>query len=308
MAGVGLGLIAHAVWGSTPIYFKAVGHVNVWELLSHRVVWAAPMLMVIVLVTGRVAVLLEAITEPRTRKTLAMTTGFIAINWFLYMYAIDTGRILHASMGYFYGPLVNIVLARVFLGERMAGTTKIAVGLALLSVVLMTVDAYSRGGDDGFPWITIVLPVSFGFYALLRKRAPIDPLTGLTVEAWTLVVPAVVFLVWAHSAGHTEGFGIFGTDVRTSWLLPVTGLVTVIPLLAYNASAKRLTLTTVGFMQYLAPTGQLLFGWLLYNEPMSVLRGAAFIVVWIGLGLYTVSQISNARKRRARWTAAAKPA
>lgn len=297
LTGVGLGLIAHAVWGTSPIYFKEVKHVDVWELLAHRAVWAAPMLLVCVLAFRRLGALRAALTHGPTLRTLAVTTGLIMINWFLYMYAIDQGKILHASMGYFYGPLVNIVLARLFLGETMMPATKIAVGLALVSMTLMAIDLGT------LPWISIVLPLSFGFYALLRKRAPIDPLTGLTVEAWALVLPSSIFLLWAHSAGG-EGFGAFGSDLRTSLLLPIAGLVTVIPLLTYNASAKRLSLTAVGFMQYLAPTGQLLLGWLVYDEAMSPLRGAAFIVVWIGLSLYTFAQVRKARmaRKRTRWT------
>ncbi len=295
MAGVGLGLIAHAVWGSTPVYFKAVQHVSVWELLAHRVVWAAPMLLVVVLGFRRVNALRAALADRSVRRTLALTTCLIAVNWFLYMYAIVTDRVLHASMGYFYGPLVNIVLARVFLGERMSPATKFAVGLAACSVGLMTWDM------GALPWITVVLPVSFGFYALLRKKAPVDPLSGLTVEAWALLPVASAYLVWAHTSG-SESDGVFGGDLTTSLLMPVAGLVTVIPLLTYNASAKRLTLTAVGFMQYLAPTGQLLLGWLVYDEEMSPVRAAAFVVVWIGLCVYTADQVRRAR-RRARWTA-----
>lgn len=303
LTGVGLGLIAHAVWGTSPVYFKAVGHVSVWELLAHRAVWAAPMLLLTVFVFKRFDALRRAIADPRTRRTLSMTTGLIGVNWFLYMYAIHEDKILHASMGYFYGPLVNIILARVFLGERMMLATKIAVGLAVCSVILMAWDGLSNQQEMELPWISVVLPVSFGFYALLRKKAPIDPLTGLTVEAWALVLPAAIYLLWAHTMG-SETNGAFGSDLNTSLLLPITGLVTVIPLLAYNASAKRLSLTAVGFMQYLAPTGQLLLGWLVYDEAMSPMRGAAFIVVWIGLSLYTFAQVRKARmaRKRTRWT------
>lgn len=144
LTGVGLGLIAHAVWGTSPVYFKAVGHVSVWELLAHRAVWAAPMLLLAVCVFKRFGALRQAIADPKTRRTLSVTTGLIGINWFLYMYAIHEDKILHASMGYFYGPLVNIILARVFLGERMMLATKIAVGLAVCSVILMTWDGLSN--------------------------------------------------------------------------------------------------------------------------------------------------------------------
>ena len=283
--------MAHLVWGLSPIYFKAVKNVPVWELLAHRAVWAAPMLLGVVMLRGRLGALGAALLDRRTRRTLALTTVLIAINWFLYMYAIATDNVLHASLGYYFGPLVNIVLGRVFLGEKMARATKIAVGLAALSVAVMTWDMGT------LPWLTIVLPVSFGFYALLRKRAPIDPLTGLTAEAWALIPASVCFLLWAHHAGGTT-YGTFGSDLRTSLLLPVAGLITIIPLLAYNASAKRLTLTAVGFMQYLAPTGQFLLGWLAYDEAMSPARGIAFGLVWTGLGIYSAHQLNVARRRR----------
>jgi len=296
LAGVGFGLIAHLVWGLSPIYFKAVKDVPVWELLAHRIAWSAPALLIVIAIFKRSAALRAAIADPQMRRTLALTTALILVNWFVYMYAVVTDRILYASLGYFFGPLVSITLGRLFLGELMAGTTKIAVALAAVSVVLMTIDA------GAFPWISVVLPLSFGFYALQRKRAPIDPLTGLTCEVLALVPAAALFLIWAHAIAAPP-YGNFGATLSISLLLPIAGFVTMVPLLAYTASAKRLTLTTVGFMQYLAPTGQMLLGWLVYNESMSSLRLAAFAIVWVGLALFSLTQARLANARRAeRWS------
>jgi len=295
LAGVGFGLIAHLVWGLSPIYFKAVKNVPVWELLAHRIAWSAPALLLVIYLFKKSGALRAAVADPALRRTLALTTCLIIVNWFVYMYAVVTDRILYASLGYFFGPLVSITLGRLFLGERMAVTTKIAVALAAVSVILMTIDA------GAFPWISVVLPVSFGFYALQRKRAPIDPLTGLTCEVLALVPAAALFLAWAHAIAEGP-YGNFGSSLSMSLLLPVAGFVTMVPLLAYTASAKRLTLTTVGFMQYLAPTGQMLLGWLVYGEEMSGLRLTAFGIVWVGLALFSVTQARQANARRVeRW-------
>ncbi len=296
LVGVGFGLIAHLVWGLTPIYFKAVQHVPVWELLAHRVVWSAASLAILTWALRRGSLLRRALADARLRRTLALTTVLIATNWFLYMYAIVTDRVLHASLGYFMSPLANIVMGRIFLKERMSPITKIAVGLAATSIALMAWDL------GALPWISLLLPISFGFYALLRKTAPVDPMSGLLVETWIMLPAACAFFAWAHAVAP-DPFGRFGSDLTTSLLLPITGFVTVVPLLSYVASSKRLTLTAVGFMQYLAPTMQMLLGWLAYNEPMSPVRGAAFIVVWCGLALFTANQVRLAQaRRRARWT------
>lgn len=296
VTGVGFGLIAHLVWGLSPLYFKAVRHVPVWELLGHRVVWSASSLALLTWALRRGSSLRSALRDPALRRTLAITTALIATNWFLYMYAVVTDRVLHASLGYFMSPLANILMGRIFLKERMDVVTKVAVALAGTSIALMAWDL------GALPWISLLLPVSFGFYALLRKTAPVDPMTGLLVETWILLPVACGFFFWAHALAGAP-YGQFGSDLTITLLLPITGFVTVVPLLSYVASSKRLTLTAVGFMQYLAPTMQMLLGWLAYNEPMSPVRGAAFIVVWIGLALFTVTQVRLASvRRRERWT------
>jgi chloramphenicol-sensitive protein RarD len=296
LVGVGFGLIAHLVWGLSPIYFKAVQHVPVWELLAHRVAWSAAALALLTWALRRGGPLRRALADPAMRRTLAITTVLIATNWFLYMYAVVTDRVLHASLGYFMSPLANILMGRIFLKERMSPVTKVAVALAGTSILLMAWDL------GALPWISLLLPISFGFYALLRKTAPVDPMTGLLVETWIMLPVACAFFLWAHALAPAP-YGQFGRGLETTLLLPITGFVTVVPLLSYVASSKRLTLTAVGFMQYLAPTMQMLLGWLAYDEPMSPVRGAAFIVVWVGLALFTANQVrlANAR-RRDRWT------
>jgi len=284
---VAYGLSAYLVWGLVPIYFKAVAHIAPLEVVAHRVVWSVVLLVALNLVLGRGRAAVRAVAKRRTLLTLLGTTGLIAVNWYLFIWAVGHNLVLQASLGYFINPLVNVMLGFVFLGERLRPLQRVSVALAGLVVVALAV----AGG--AFPWIALTLAFSFGFYGLLRKTAPVDGLTGLTTETLLLLPAALAYIAYA---GRT-GVAAFSWD---GWpdnaLLIFSGVVTAIPLLLFTAGARRLRYATMGFMQYVAPTGHFLLAVFLYREPFDSIRALTFGMIWVALILYTVDTVRASRQ------------
>jgi chloramphenicol-sensitive protein RarD len=273
--GLTLALAAYVTWGLMPIYFKALGAVPALEVLAHRVVWSA--LLVAVLLGRRGA---SSFREPFRRERLALlalTTALISTNWLVYIWAVQTGRILEASLGYFVTPLVNVLLGVVFLGESLAGRQRLAVALAGAGVAILVL----RTG--AFPWVSLVLAASFGMYGLLRKRAAVDSVGGLFGETMLLAPAALAYLALRARAGT----GAFGAGAAVTALLLAAGPVTALPLVWFGLALKRLRLSTMGLVQYLTPTSQFLLGVLLYREPFGPAHAAAFACIWSSLALYS---------------------
>lgn len=284
--GMAYGIAAYGMWGLVPVYFKAVAEVPALEVLAHRVVWSALMLIPLALARGKRAQVLQVLRDRKTLMVLTLTTVLIATNWFLFIWAVATDRVLEASLGYFINPLVNVVLGVAFLGERLSRPAAVAVFLAGIGVAVQVAVIGS------LPWIALTLAFSFGLYGLLRKTASVGSVVGLTVETSLLMPVAVGFLVSArHSGGLYLGTGHSGTDV----LLVLAGLVTTLPLLCFTSAARRLRLATLGFLQYLAPSGQFLLAVLVYGEPLTAAHLVTFGCIWIALAIFTADQIRNAR-------------
>jgi len=278
-AGVAYGLAAYAWWGLVPIYFKAVVFVGALEVLAHRVVWSVVLLSLLMLFQRRWRAALEVLRSPRTALTLAGTTVLIASNWFVFIWAVGHDRVLESSLGYFINPLVNVLLGFVFLGERLTRWQSASVLLAGAGVAYLTL-SYGR-----FPWIALVLAGSFGVYGLLRKTAPVGSLVGLTVETSLLCPLALGYLVWLRARGDAAfGAGSVGVDV----LLALAGVVTAVPLLWFASAARRLRLATVGFLQYLAPTGHFLLAVLTFGEPFTRTHLVSFACIWTALAVYSI--------------------
>ncbi|MFH1680716.1 MAG: EamA family transporter RarD [Candidatus Eisenbacteria bacterium] len=288
-AGVAYAVAAFALWGILPAYWKAIERVPAREILCHRITWSLLFAGSLVVVRRRWRWILPAVRNPRVIAIFAGTGSILAINWLTYIWAVNHGQIVGASLGYFINPLFSVLLGMVFLKERLRRWQWVALAVAGCGVAYLT---FVHGS---FPWITAVLVLTFGFYGLIRKTAPLDALEGLSLETAALFLPALAFLLYTDRTGS----GSFGhADLRTSLLLAGTGVVTALPLLWFAEGARRITLASVGILQYIAPTLQFLIGVLVYREPFARTRLAGFSLVWTALAIYSVEGILAARNRR----------
>jgi len=280
---------AFIIWGLSPLYWRLLVEVPPFEIILHRIVWSLALLLPLVLISGQTRDLVRVFRRPRMLLLLSLTALLVAANWLIYIWAVNNGFVLQASLGYYINPLVNVMLGMIFLGERLTRRQGWAVGLAGLGVAIQTVDLGT------IPWISLALAFSFGIYGLIRKMAAIEALVGLTVETLILSIPAVA-LLW-----HLDviGQGAFGRDALGTDLLLVGGaLVTAVPLLLFNIGARRIHLATVGLLQYISPSGMFLLAMLRFHEPVAPLRWVTFGLIWTALGLYSVELLALAKRRR----------
>lgn len=277
--GVAYGLGAYAWWGFVlPWYFKALDSAPALELLAHRVIFGLPVLLGIVWFLRGWGRLREACTRWRSLRLLVPTAALIGVNWFVFIYAVVQGRLLEASLGYFINPLVSIALGFFFLGERPRPVQWAAIVLAAASVAGLTI------AHGSLPWVSVTVALSFGLYGLLRKRAEVDSVTGVTVETVLLLPFMLALQVWLYLRSEA----VLGVGPHwQSLLMTLGGAMTVVPLVWFTTAARRLRLATMGLMQYIAPTGQFLTAVLAFGEPFDRTRAVAFGVIWVALGLYT---------------------
>lgn len=287
--GVLYAVATYLAWGLFPIYFKALRAVPAVEVLAHRVVWSLVLVAAIVAARSGLRGLAAPFRPARRLAVLAATTALIATNWLVYIWAVQAGRVLEASLGYFLNPLVNVLLGVAFLREALSSRQRAAVALAAAGVAVLVVRA------GAVPWIALALASSFGLYGLLRKRAAIEPLGGLLAET-ALLAPAALLLLGARAAAGT---GAFGASAATSLLLAAAGPITALPLVSFGLAVHRLRLSTMGLVQYLTPTGQFLLAVLLYREPFGAAHAAAFALIWASLALYSWDAIARSRAARA---------
>lgn len=277
--GVTYALIAYASWGLLPLYLKALHAVPPLELVSHRIVWAAALLVVFVAGTRQLGWVRQLRERPRIVWTFLASALALSVNWLVYIWAVWVGRVVDASLGYFINPLLSVVLAVVVLKERLRPLQWAAVGLAALGVVWLTVLA------GQLPWIGLVLAVSFGTYGLLRKTAAIDSLGGLTLETLLLLPMAGGYLL-ALSASGQGSWADASPSLRS--LLVAAGPITALPLLSFAAGARRIPLSLVGVLQYLGPTLQLGLGVLVFREPLPPTKLLGFMLIWLAVAAYTL--------------------
>lgn len=278
--GLLYGAGAYMLWGLLPLYWRALQSVPALEILAHRVVWALVVTLALVaLRRGGWAWLREALRTPRTIALFALSALLLSVNWGIYIWAVNAGHVVETSLGYFINPLVNVLLGVLFLKERLRPGQALAVAVALCGVLYLTVQLGAP------PWIALSIAVTFGFYGLLRKTAPLGSLEGLTFETLLMFVPALGFLLWQEWAG----VGVFPHSGLASTLLLIgAGAVTAAPLLLFAAGARRLTLTTLGILQYIAPTIQFTLGVTIFGEPLTTARLIGFAMVWAALAIYTL--------------------
>ncbi|MGE0501349.1 MAG: EamA family transporter RarD [Rhizobiaceae bacterium] len=283
-------LAAYLFWGILPIYMKAVGHIPAVEVLAHRIVWSVPIAGVLLVWLGRTADIRVAIRSPRTLALAALTAAIVSANWGIYVWAIANDRALETALGYYINPLFSVFLAAVVLGERLDRLQVAAITLAVLAVAILTWET------GGLPWVSLALAVTWGFYALFKKTLPIGPAQGFFLEVILLTPPALLYIAWLQ----WSGIGSFGTtDAADVWLLIGCGFVTAVPLIIYANGAKLLRLSTIGIMQYIAPTIVFLIAVFAFREPFGSERFIAFALIWTALVLYSWSMFSQARRNRA---------
>ncbi|HNW61202.1 MAG TPA: EamA family transporter RarD [bacterium] len=285
--GILYSLIALVMWGLFPVYWKWLGGVPALEILSHRMAWSL-VFVVFLLLLKKSRLLTVLRRTPRHAAIFLLTASLLSVNWGLYIWAVQTNRVVDASLGYFINPLVSVVLGVVFLQERLRPAHWLAVGLAALGVLYLAVH------QAGLPWIALALAFTFAFYGLLRKTAPLNSLEGLAVETALLLPLAAGYLLFLEMHG-TAAFGHAG--LRTTLLLAVAGPVTALPLLFFAAGVRRIPYSQLAFIQYLSPTLQFLLGAFVYHEPLSVVRLTGFSLVWLATGLYIAVECHRSRCR-----------
>ncbi len=281
---------AFTIWGLSPLYFKAVGALPALDIVVHRVLWSVLLLALALLLGGRFARLRQDLAADRALpRTLVATALLNATNWLAFVWAINAGRTLEASLGYFINPLFSVLLGAVFLGERLRPAQRLAVLTATAGVLVRIWQVGS------LPWIALLLALTFGLYGLLRKRTPIDPLGGLFVETLLVTPPALAWLAWQATRGELD----WALLHELGWLLPAAGLITAIPLMLFAFGARRLPLATVGFTQYLAPSLNFVLAVWIFREPFDLGRLGAFALIWIALAIYSADLWRATRRRPA---------
>lgn len=278
---------AYLLWGVLPIYWRALDDVPALEIMLHRVVWSLAVVLILLALRRDERWLAEARRQPAMLRVFLLTAVLLAINWLVYLWANNNGHIVETSLGYFITPLVSVALGMVVLRERMRRGQAAAVGIAALGVLYLALTA------GGWLWISLALALSFGFYGLLRKTARLGSLEGLTVEMAILFLPALGYLLLLSARGEAA----FGAgDAPTTLLLAFSGLVTAVPLLLFASGARLVPLTTLGLLQYIAPTMQFCIGVFLYREPFDQARLLGFSVVWLALAVYWLEGYRHRRR------------
>lgn len=287
--GIFYGIGAYGLWGLLPIYWKLLQEIPASEVLVHRMIWSLVFLVLLLTIRRQWVWVQRARHDKDTLIYLTVAALLLSLNWYTYIWAVNTGFIVEASLGYFITPLLNVALGVLLLRERLRFGQWLAVGLAALGVLYLTL---SYGA---LPWIALTLASTFALYGYIKKKVRLDALQSLTAEMALLFIPATLFLVlqeWQHSAVFAHA------SLGTNLLLLSTGVVTAIPLLLFAGAAQRIPLTTIGLLQYIAPTLQFLLGIFLYHEAFSISRLLGFSIIWLALLIYTTDNARHYRDSR----------
>jgi chloramphenicol-sensitive protein RarD len=277
--GIWYGIGAYVTWGLFPIYWKWLHNVPALQLIGHRILWSFLLLFIVILVSRQWSVFRAAALKPHVLRVYFVAAVLIGINWLVYVWAVNAGFIVEVSLGYYINPLLNVLVGVLFLRERLRPLQWIPLGLAAAGVLYLT---WAYGS---LPWISLTLAFSFGIYGLVKKTAPLGSLYGLTLETGLLFLPALLYLLCADAIGQ----GAFlHTGAISDVLMMGAGLMTTIPLLMFASAARRIPLSLVGILQYIAPTLQFLLGVLVYGEPFTHTQLIGFGIVWVALILFAV--------------------
>jgi len=299
--GVFAMIAACVIWGLSPLYYKLLAHVPPLEVLSHRTIWSLVLFGAILIWQRRLADIFRLVASTRSLFIIVVASVMISVNWFVYIYSVQIGRTVESSLGYYMFPLVVVLLGVVFLHERLSIGKWMSVAIATLAVVVLTI------GLGVAPWISLILAVTFGLYGLAKKWTHAGPVISVTAEVLVLAPLALLWLWGVHFDGW-EGFvgragGVFGTGLADSLILMLSGPLTAGPLILYSYAAKRVTLATIGLVQYLNPTLQFFCAVAIFGEPFTRWHTIAFVLIWIALAIYSIEAL---RQERAERKAAAK--
>lgn len=283
-------ILAYTIWGLFPLYWRPVMEVNVWQIVAHRVIWSAVFLAMLLAWRGEWGQVFGAFKNKKTILVFSVSSILLSSNWLIYIWAVTHGHIVDASLGYFINPLFNVFLGWVVFKERLSIVQYLALTLAAIGVLWLT---YLSGS---FPWVAISLALTFGFYGLLRKVAPLGALSGLALETFLLLPFAIIFLMFVAWEGALE-FRDLSTLAIV--ILMGSGVATSVPLLMFAAGARRVSLATMGMIQYISPTLLFLSGLYIFHEAFNPTRFVGFLWVWAGVLLYLVSSVLRYRQRAA---------
>ena len=298
-SGLLYGLVAYTWWGLVPLYFAVLmkSGIPAGEILAHRIGWSLPVLLLLTALVGGWEDLFRVLRDRRLVLILLLSSVLLAINWLLYIYATVTNRVAEASLGYYMMPLVNAALATYFLGEKLRPAHYPALALVALGVVIPIVAA------GQFTWIAVALPITFGSYGLVRKKAPVESMTGLTVESLLLLIPSIGFLLYLTATGQSH----FGISWELNALIAFSGIVTVVPLLTFTLSLRRLPLLAISFIQFLSPSIQALIAVTVLGEQLTPEMIAAFVCIWAAVAVFVVDAAVQARAVRQNQKAQGRP-
>ena len=275
--GVLYALGAYLTWGFAPLYFKYLAFIPVYEVLAHRVIWSLIVTAIILFLLGGWSKVADACRSPKKLVFLSVTSLLISTNWIVFIWAINNGRMLDASLGYFINPLINVVLGLIFLNESLSRIKWIAIALALIGVLTQVLQL----GE--LPWVSLVLPLSFAFYALIRKKIKIEALAGLFIETLLVFPVALYYLLYI---AQTESANMLTNSWSLNGWLMFAGIVTALPLIFFGQAALRLKLSTLGFFQYLAPSLLFMFAVVFYGEELTLVKTITFLFIWAGIFLF----------------------
>lgn len=286
--GVWAMVLSCTIWGLSPIYYKLLEHVPPIEILAHRTLWSVVFFAAILLLQGRIYNLYQVVANRRTLLTISFGALMISFNWFVFITSIQLGKAVEASMGYYTFPLVVVLFGAIFFRERLGRAQLLAVALAVGAVVTLT------AGLGVAPWIALLIATSFGLYGVVKKGLSVGPVVSVTAEV-LLLSPIAIAVLWSvHSAGH----GAFGASIPDSLLLVLSGPITAIPLITFSYATKRVSLATIGLVQYLNPTLQFLVATLIFREAFSFWHAIAFAMIWTALAIYTAAAWSQDKAAR----------
>jgi chloramphenicol-sensitive protein RarD len=287
--GLLLGVAAYTLWGAFPLYWVLLEPAGALEILAHRILWSLVTMGVIVVLLRRTTQLRALFRDRRVFALLAVGAAVITVNWATYIWGVNNGRVVEASLGYFINPLVTVLMGVFILGERLRPLQWGAMAVAGTAVAVLALD-YGR-----LPWVALVLAFSFGTYGLAKKTANVGAIESLTLETMLLAPIAAAYIAWLMATGQSN-FGSHGTG--HALLFTTTGIVTAIPLICFGGAAIRVSMVTLGLLQYLAPILQFALGVVWFHEDMPPGRWVGFILVWIALAIFTVEAIHHHRRRQ----------